>query len=505
MWPDSASPARTSGRHRREPGRRRVVDPLGAELVDGHDAALGQHERRPLGDGVDVGDSGAASGRSARRRTSRPAGRPPRSARAAPSRPCPRGCAARRRTPSRRRRSAVTTWPARASSSATVPAAAADVEHPLAPGAGLDGERRCRPVEAARDRRMAPDGGTVIGPRDQCGEVGDEVCWEVWHRRSVFARVRGTRDRSVPYGGCRARCSSPWSSRPPCSPAAAAAWRRPPGHHRDGSPPPNRRPRRATPSRTAAEETADEETSAEEPSTPEDTGATQTQEAPPEDTTVDPSTVTVDLDPFTVQADDAERPPFPAENAAGVIALAMQRPPGRVVYDVSFPQGTYVLTLANDGSERRRAPVAGHRRRLDRRERGGRHDLVVLHRAAPAARPTAARATPTATPLVTAREIALVVGSEFIRRTFGPVADLPGVGYAQDEQLGRRCPAWRRRSRARTCACARRRRASSRRSRRARRGDRHRGERRGAVESDLDAAREPQRVRRPRSPATRSA
>ena len=38
---------------------------------------------------------------------------------------------------------------------------------------------------------------------------------------------------------------------------------------------------------------------------------------------------------------------------------------------------------------------------------------------------------------MTAREIALVVGSEFIRSTFGPVADLPGVGYAQDEQVGR--------------------------------------------------------------------
>ena len=59
-----------------------------------------------------------------------------------------------------------------------------------------------------------------------------------------------------------------------------------------------------------------ETTTAEEPSAPEESVPASDEATAEEGTTAegapeDPSTVTVDLDPFTVQADDAERAPFP--------------------------------------------------------------------------------------------------------------------------------------------------------------------------------------------------
>ena len=192
----------------------------------------------------------------------------------------------------------------------------------------------------------------------------------------------------------------------------------------------------------AAESSADAETSdAEEPSAPDESAPATDETTAEEPTTAagtaeDPSTVTVDLDPFTVQADDAERPPFPAENATGVIALAMQRPPGRVVYDVSFPQGAYQLTLANDGTN-----AVAHQSQdtgdvwIGASVADG--TISWFCTSLSGGTPDCRKGDPDGTALVTAREIALVVGSEFIRSTFGPVADLPDVGYAQDEQIGR--------------------------------------------------------------------
>jgi hypothetical protein len=191
---------------------------------------------------------------------------------------------------------------------------------------------------------------------------------------------------------------------------------------------------------SAAETTAEDETTAEEDTATDEASAPEesvaTDEAATDDATVDPSTVTVDLDPFTVQEEDAERPPFPAENAAGVIALAMQRPPGRVVYAVSFPQGAYRLILANDGTN-----AVAHQSQdtgdvwIGASVADG--TISWFCTALIGETPDCRKGDPDGTALVTAREIALVVGSEFIRSTFGPVADLPDVGYAQDEQVGR--------------------------------------------------------------------
>ena len=73
----------------------------------------------------------------------------------------------------------------------------------------------------------------------------------------------------------------------------------------------------------------------------------------------------------------------------------MQRPPGRVVYDVAFPQGAYELTLANDGTN-----AVAHQSQdtgdvwIGASVEDG--TISWFCTAPPAARPTAARATRTA-------------------------------------------------------------------------------------------------------------
>jgi hypothetical protein len=171
-------------------------------------------------------------------------------------------------------------------------------------------------------------------------------------------------------------------------------------------------------------------TSAEETAT-DDGGASE----PPG--TDDPSTVTVDPDPFPeVDTDDAARPPFPAPDTAGVVALAMQRPAGRVVYDVAFPQGSYVLTMANDGQ---RAII---HQAQDTGEVWIGADVadgtIAFFCTAPAGGVADCReGDPDGNAIAAAREIAQVVGADFIQSTFGPLAAVPTVGLGQDEQVGR--------------------------------------------------------------------
>ena len=244
---------------------------------------------------------------------------------------------------------------------------------------------------------MAPDGGTAGRGAARARRGRRRGLLGVGHGVRHRA-VRGTRDRSVPYGGCRGRCSSPsWSSRPPLlAGCGGGRWRRPPGHHRDGLV--RRRSdvrgeRRRVHRRRGDGRRGDERRGAVEP---EDTGATQTEEAPPEDTTVDPSTVTVDLDPFTVQADDAERPALPgrerrrrdrARHAAPAGARGLRRllPAGRLRADAGQRR------QRTPSRTSRRTPVTSGSARASRTARS-----PGSARPSPAARPTAARATRTA-------------------------------------------------------------------------------------------------------------
>jgi hypothetical protein len=176
-------------------------------------------------------------------------------------------------------------------------------------------------------------------------------------------------------------------------------------------------------------------TSDDEPVTEEEPATDDTATAPPG--TEDPSTVTVDLDPFPpVDADDADRPPFPATETAGVVALAMQRPAGKVVYDVAFPQGTYVLTLANDGQ---RAIVHQAQDTGDVWVGADVEDGTISFfcTAPPGGIADCRQGDPDGNAIAAAREIAQVVGADFIQRTFGPLASVPSVELGQDEQVGR--------------------------------------------------------------------
>jgi hypothetical protein len=146
------------------------------------------------------------------------------------------------------------------------------------------------------------------------------------------------------------------------------------------------------------------------------------------------STVTVDPEPFTEPQEEIPRPPFPAPDAAGVVALAMQQPPGKVTYDVAFPEGAYRLTLANDGD---RGVV--HQTQdtgdvwIGANVKEG--SISFFCTALPDAPADCRSGDPQGTAVATAREIAQVVGADFIQRTFGPVAALPDVQVAADQQL----------------------------------------------------------------------
>ncbi len=148
------------------------------------------------------------------------------------------------------------------------------------------------------------------------------------------------------------------------------------------------------------------------------------------------ATVTVDPEPFTEPEDDAPRPPFPAPDAAGVVALAMQQPPGRVVYDVAFPEGSYVLTLANDG-ERGLVHQSQDTGDVWIGAELGSSAIAFFCTALPDAPADCRSGDPDGTAVATAREIAQVVGTSFVQATFGPVAALPEVQTGTDEQVGR--------------------------------------------------------------------
>jgi hypothetical protein len=57
--------------------------------------------------------------------------------------------------------------------------------------------------------------------------------------------------------------------------------------------------------------------------------------------------------------------------------------------------------------------------------------------ALPAGAPDCRKGDPDGDGIATAREIAQVVGADFIQRTFGPLAGVPDVGVGPDEQVGR--------------------------------------------------------------------
>jgi hypothetical protein len=198
-------------------------------------------------------------------------------------------------------------------------------------------------------------------------------------------------------------------------------------------------------SEPAAESSAPEDTAISEPATTVEAtdGDTAVEEPATEDTssaepgTDNPATVTVDPDPFPPPGtDDVERPPFPATETGGVVALAMQRPAGRVVYDVAFAGGTYTLTLANDGQ---RAVVHQSQDSGDVWIGADVLDGTISFfcTAPPGGVADCRKGDPDGNAIAAAREIAQVVGADFIQSTFGPLASVPAVGLGQDEQVGR--------------------------------------------------------------------
>jgi hypothetical protein len=148
----------------------------------------------------------------------------------------------------------------------------------------------------------------------------------------------------------------------------------------------------------------------------------------------DDSTVTVDPEPVTQEDQDAPRPPFPAPDAAGVVALALQQPAGRVVYDVAFPEGSYVLTLANDG-ERGLVHQSQDTGDVWIGADLGSSAISFFCTALPDAPADCRSGDPDGTAVATARELAAVVGTSFIQATFGPVAALPEVQTGTDQQV----------------------------------------------------------------------
>ena len=139
--------------------------------------------------------------------------------------------------------------------------------------------------------------------------------------------------------------------------------------------------------------------------------------------------------PVEPTASSAAPPPFPAETAADVLALAGRRPPATVAYAITAPEASSTLAIAQD--ERR-----GRLHRTDEDgevwvgvDIAGRAVSFVCE--APAGGTPACRdGDPEGRGARVAAEAAGLLGNDAIRRTFAPAAALPETNVGVDTQAG---------------------------------------------------------------------
>jgi len=148
--------------------------------------------------------------------------------------------------------------------------------------------------------------------------------------------------------------------------------------------------------------------------------------APPADTRATlPAEPTVEAPPAT----------FPAATAADVVALAAQRPPGKVRYEVAAGDDAWTLEVARDATRGRLHRVVADAETWVGVDVAGRALAWVCERRAGGSA-SCRSGDPAGVGARTAAQAAELLGTDAIRRTFAPAVALPETGVGIDTQAG---------------------------------------------------------------------